>query len=205
MGEADYRPSSNCSYCGTILKKYLTKFEVEYEISLTPPPGARDLGLKRTERKSTYGPSYYSCPECGAKYGIKDEHLYDEDLYLVEEIPDKNTLLNEFIKKEVPRSARILKAEAERSLRPDYRISQYGDCFIATSVYGSPDTLEVRILRKFRDEYLLKSLIGKIFVSFYYYFSPSLVKYLENKKKIKIFIKKVILDPLATFISNINK
>ena len=42
------------------------------------------------------------------------------------------------------------------------------DCFIATAVYGSRDAPEVRTLRDFRDNILMQSSTGRVFVDLYY-------------------------------------
>lgn len=51
-----------------------------------------------------------------------------------------------------------------------------GGCYVATMVYGSYNAPEVRVLRKFRDEYLLQNTLGRLFVILYYRFSPSFVE-----------------------------
>jgi len=45
-------------------------------------------------------------------------------------------------------------------------------CFIATTAYGSPLHPYVRILRDFRDKYLMPSKIGRKIADFYYKYSP---------------------------------
>jgi len=50
-------------------------------------------------------------------------------------------------------------------------------CFIATAVYGSYQKTEVIILRKYRDDILLSSKIGQIFVRIYYFLSPPFASY----------------------------
>ncbi len=42
------------------------------------------------------------------------------------------------------------------------------DCFIATAVYGSSDSLQVRTLREFRDNVLMRNPAGRPLVDFYY-------------------------------------
>ena len=49
---------------------------------------------------------------------------------------------------------------------------QNSGCYIATAVYGSYDCNEVFALRKFRDEYLNKTFLGRIFIKVYYAISP---------------------------------
>ncbi len=47
-----------------------------------------------------------------------------------------------------------------------------GACFIATATYGSAFAPQVIALRRFRDEVLLPSDIGSLFVTAYYFVSP---------------------------------
>ncbi len=49
-------------------------------------------------------------------------------------------------------------------------------CYIATCVYGSYDCPEVWVLRRFRDETLECSRLGRLFISLYYATSPSIVR-----------------------------
>lgn len=51
-----------------------------------------------------------------------------------------------------------------------------GGCYIATSVYGDYDAPQVLVLRRFRDDVLLKRHIGRLLVSMYYLWSPGLVR-----------------------------
>jgi hypothetical protein len=47
-------------------------------------------------------------------------------------------------------------------------------CFIATAAYGSALSPEVRVFRRFRDEFLLRSRAGRVIVACYYRVSPPL-------------------------------
>ncbi len=51
---------------------------------------------------------------------------------------------------------------------------QSGNCFIATEIYGS-DSVEVNVLRQFRDNALITNRIGNFLVSIYYRFAPSII------------------------------
>jgi hypothetical protein len=75
-------------------------------------------------------------------------------------------------------------------------------CYIATMAYGNYNHPQVIELRKFRDEVLKKSAIGNSFISFYYKYSPTLVRRLENKEYINKIIKKS-LDKLIEFLKDI--
>ncbi len=49
-------------------------------------------------------------------------------------------------------------------------------CYIATCVYGSYDCPEVWVLRRFRDEFLRKRFLGRMFIKVYYQISPWVVQ-----------------------------
>ena len=57
-----------------------------------------------------------------------------------------------------------------------------GGCFIATAAYGSYMHDDVKILRDFRDEYLLTNNIGSAFVSIYYQYSPPMADYIRENE-----------------------
>lgn len=60
--------------------------------------------------------------------------------------------------------------------------SIHSGCYVATCVYGSYNTSEVWVLRRFRDSYLRKSLLGRMFIKVYYFISPIIIKFFgENK------------------------
>jgi Divergent InlB B-repeat domain len=56
---------------------------------------------------------------------------------------------------------------------------KYG-CFIATAAYSDPEHPDVRVLRQFRDRYLMKSRAGRAFVSLYYRYSPPLAEFVAK-------------------------
>lgn len=55
------------------------------------------------------------------------------------------------------------------------------DCFIATAIYGD-SSMEVEVLRWFRDNYLCKRALGRAFVRVYYQLSPPLASWLRYHK-----------------------
>lgn len=74
-----------------------------------------------------------------------------------------------------------------RELRPDSNLefskptANSGGCYVATAVYGSYDCPEVWTLRRYRDQYLSESLLGRSFIRLYYAISPTLVKWFGGK------------------------
>lgn len=68
-----------------------------------------------------------------------------------------------------------------------------GGCYIATMAFGSYDAPEVMELRRFRDESLAKSMLGRLFIRVYYMLSPYLVRLLEDDVRINEHIRKLLI------------
>jgi hypothetical protein len=74
-------------------------------------------------------------------------------------------------------------------------------CYIATMAYGDYDHPQVLELRKFRDDFLSRTILGRNFIKLYYRYSPSLVQRLKDKQGINLIIRK----GLDQFIKTIRK
>lgn len=72
-------------------------------------------------------------------------------------------------------------------------------CYIATMAYGDYDHPQVKILRRFRDDVLLKSNGGRLFVNFYYWVSPKMVRVLSGHDAINQCIRR-ILDRMVEIV-----
>ena len=64
-----------------------------------------------------------------------------------------------------------------------------GGCFIATAAYGSMMEPHVKILRNFRDRFLLHNSMGKGFVGLYYAYSPPIADFIENHDSLKAMVR----------------
>jgi hypothetical protein len=79
--------------------------------------------------------------------------------------------------------------------------SNSGGCYIATSIYGSYDCPEVWTLRRFRDNTLSQSYMGRLFIRTYYATSPKLVKWFGKYSSFKCIFKPV-LDKLVSSLKD---
>jgi len=88
----------------------------------------------------------------------------------------------------VPATVRA-EARAPRTQKSD-------GCYIATAVYGSYDAPSVVTLRRFRDQRLAKSMVGRALVRTYYLMSPAAAKYLVRIPLLSAVVRR-LLDRLV--------
>jgi YVTN family beta-propeller protein len=74
-----------------------------------------------------------------------------------------------------------------------------GSCFIATAVYGSYDDIHVRILRTFRDRYLLSNAWGEAMVAVYYQYSPPIAAFIREHDSLRTPTR-WLLTPVVYFV-----
>lgn len=70
--------------------------------------------------------------------------------------------------------------------------SSSGGCYIATMVYGSYDAPQVVVLRRYRDTVLSNYAVGRVFIKFYYRYSPSFVERFRHQKTIHKLAKSLL-------------
>ncbi len=80
-------------------------------------------------------------------------------------------------------------SSAQRVDDPAVKVSK---CYIATAVYGSYDAPEVRVLRRFRDEVLSRTMPGRAFIRTYYAVSPPFARRLENAGRVNRLVRRVL-------------
>lgn len=70
-------------------------------------------------------------------------------------------------------------------------------CFIATAAYGSLFHPYVSLLREFRDQYLLTSLPGRLFVKFYYHHSPPVADFISTHPVLRPVVRVALLPAVG--------
>lgn len=86
---------------------------------------------------------------------------------------------------------------------PNFKSSE--GCFIATACYGTPDCREVLQLRRFRDEVLSESRLGRVFISQYYFLSPPFARLLQKIRILRTVVKYSIVKPVGFIASRFPK
>lgn len=124
------------------------------------------------------------------KENFKFDLIYSNQIFEENKIIIKDQLINEYNEKRNER-IRIHKNNSK------------GDCYVATLVYGDINHPKVEFLRVFRDKNLYNHKGGRIFIKYYYRYSPSVVDKLKNQKVIN-FIIKISLDTVIRLIKMIN-
>lgn len=71
-------------------------------------------------------------------------------------------------------------------------ISESKYCYIATDIYGDYNHPNVKIFRNFRDQFLEKSILGKMFIKIYYKLSPFFIRTKFYNSVLKSPIRKIL-------------
>jgi hypothetical protein len=79
-----------------------------------------------------------------------------------------------------------------------------GGCFIATAAYGSYLNPHVKILRDFRDKFLISNSLGRKFVHLYYQHGPRIANHIEKYDFLQFLTRQALL-PLIGMSSLFNK
>ena len=82
-----------------------------------------------------------------------------------------------------------------------YSHNNANGCYVATCVYGSYDCPQVWTLRRFRDNTLANSILGRAFIRTYYAISPTIVRWFGNTQ----WFRKLWRSPLDKLVSKLQE
>ena len=100
----------------------------------------------------------------------------------------------------IDREIEILGNEEDKLKLIELKKADKKGCYIATCIYGSYDCPPVWTLRRYRDNILSQTWYGYLFIKFYYFTSPYIVKMFGNNKVFKMLIEK----PLNKIVKKLN-
>lgn len=78
-----------------------------------------------------------------------------------------------------------------------------GGCFVATAACGDPFAPEVITLSRFRDEVLLPSRLGRLFVRFYYTVSPPIAAVIARSNALRCVAMVMFVQPSARLVTSL--
>ena len=100
-----------------------------------------------------------------------------------------------------------MSSEPENQTEKDSKSTFQGGCLIATATFGSELAPQVQQLRELRDNYLMKTESGTLFMTgfndFYYSFSPTIADWERQNPVFKEAVK-IGITPLLTSLSILN-
>lgn len=113
-------------------------------------------------------------------------------------VEQHKALMPNLLKKDIQTREMMKRVHSIQKYEPSYAVPTKSEgCYVATCVYGSYDCPQVWVLRRFRDNLLMKSLLGRTFVKLYYACSPIIVKWF-GKAKWFHSLWKPILDQIVS-------
>ena len=83
----------------------------------------------------------------------------------------------------------------EEMLNRQKQEQESSECFIATAAYGTPYDSKINVLRNWRDECLQSSILGRMFIRNYYFFSPPIASIVAKSTALRGIVR-LILFPI---------
>lgn len=99
------------------------------------------------------------------------------------------------------RPPKVVISPTATTTKPKPKVDDDSDCFVATVAFGGPDAVQVQILRRFRDQTLLRRRLGRAFVAAYYRRGPGLARFVQTHPRLK-HLSAAILARLAILIAS---
>jgi hypothetical protein len=79
-----------------------------------------------------------------------------------------------------------------------------GGCFIATAAYGSYMESHVKVLREFRDRFMINTCVGKAFIDLYSTYSPPVADFIASHDTMRLVVRWSLLSLVGVSWISIN-
>ncbi len=160
-------------------------------------PADVNLGLQYINR------SLELFPEEAVYLNIKAQLLYDGkgDISKAIRLLEKAAQINPR-SIDIQNNLRTLKKEQKATLERQAALKELG-CFVATAAFGTPLAKEVKLLRWWRDNRLIKSRSGRFFVHIYYLVSPPVAEFVAKHNLLRAIVR-FFLRPIIMVIRHFN-
>ncbi len=86
--------------------------------------------------------------------------------------------------------------------RLDVHVLKKSMCFVANAACGDPFAPEVIALSAFRDDVLMPSRLGRLFVSFYYAVSPPIAAVIARSRALRCVAMATLVQPAARIVAD---
>ncbi len=162
--------------------------------------GAATGLIAKQQEKSNAKQSLTMLDQALNVYDYPGAHIAKAEIYRAlnqkeDALRELNYIIANFQDDKAYLSARQIKDEIENPPKK-------GMCFVATAAYGSPLAPEVVVLSRYRDEVLLTSKLGTLFVKTYYFVSPPLANLIAAVKPLRAGTRLFLLKPILWLLKN---
>lgn len=141
-----------------------------------------------------------SAEEGGTTQPAPGSHIYDFGTDVeVNAVPDKGYAFSQW-SGDIPGSQAysnpvVITMDSDKSLTAEFKKEKL--CFVATAAYGNPSHPHVKILRDFRDAYLMRSPFGRTLVGIYYRYSPAAAEIISKHAVLRMAARIHLLPAVA--------
>jgi hypothetical protein len=78
-------------------------------------------------------------------------------------------------------------------------------CLIATAALGSAVAPQLVVLQQFRDEYLHRTHLGRLFIAGYYRISPPVAAVISRHPRFRVLVRKWLVFPTVAIVSKLRR
>lgn len=103
------------------------------------------------------------------------------------------------LRKRLAHAVEAIRASDPSYEAPNIQKKEADACFVVTATMGDFDHPDVKVLRRFRDEWIGSKVWGNAFVKFYYHVGPLLAELIMRSERLKRISYELIVKPAVKF------